>query len=333
VSQLCVHEHAQGPQSCGCRVLVKNCSKSAIAKKSGAVQYLRATPQQKRTMEEKAKHCCLYCQAPLFDLKSEVFFRSNFCWPDDIPDPPSDSEEEEASTEGFDICGDVCGNGHLTLGVYGNWWGVGFLDQKPIVGSGEMLKVLKTDLVEVLCEVFGAELHEVGDDSELKFRERLDAFSVSKRLRRLAGAIEEREVDDSRQGAGGDVQTEAQLREELKKIEQQLAISNDAEFNHIEESDSETDEETCADIQPEHRSAFWDVSRADVEIVKGLLEEVPDSERVIQQYIVDRKQSVSRTLVRIEELKALHRRRTLVQAALQKAKDQRKAEIEAAFAR
>jgi hypothetical protein len=43
VSELCVHEHAQGPQSCGCRGLVKNFSKSSIAKESGAVDYSRAT--------------------------------------------------------------------------------------------------------------------------------------------------------------------------------------------------------------------------------------------------------------------------------------------------
>jgi hypothetical protein len=227
-------------------------------------------------MEEEAKRRCLYCQAPLFVLKPEVFFRSNFRWPDDIFNTPSDFEEEE-STEGFDICGDVCGNGHLTLGVFGNWWGAGFLDQKPIVGSGEMLKVLKSDLVEVLCENLGPEK---GD--ELEFRERLDAFSVSKRLRCLAGGIEERVVDDSRQGVGGDMPTEAQLRKELKKIEQQLAISNDVGFDHIKESDSEIDEETCADIQLEHKSAFWDISRADVEVVKHVLKEAPVLERVIR---------------------------------------------------
>jgi hypothetical protein len=199
VSRLCKHERGLRAQSCACRGFVGDFARSAIAKKSGAIAYLQADPQEQQKMQEEAENLCSYCQAPLFELLEKSFFSNNFLLDRDILDEmSSDPEDIQRTLQGFDISGDVCGNGHLVLEVYRNWERVPFLDKKSVTGSGEELHVQISGLLDGVCEAFYPVVEE--DGAELLFRKSLDAFSVAKKLRGMAYMIEALDLLDKKEG-------------------------------------------------------------------------------------------------------------------------------------
>lgn len=59
VTQLCQHDDSWSLW-CACRGLIKNFRKSAIAKRSGALSYLRSGLQNRQRMQQKAKRLCIY---------------------------------------------------------------------------------------------------------------------------------------------------------------------------------------------------------------------------------------------------------------------------------
>jgi hypothetical protein len=330
VTQRCEHlSNDISPTSfsgwCTCRGLINNFGESAIAQRTGVSSYLSAGPEKKQKVQQEAKHRCMYCKAPLFELDKKLFRT------DSKPYSESDFEEEERGS--YSVSGSVCACGHLILHVhYENpHETTACLERRAMKGPRDELQIDKSDLVQVLCERFAPVAEEHGP--ELRFRESLDVFSASEKLRCLAERLEEGMLDEAEDGceesdapcmrAGHKGQLESkeqgQVHPEMEahEVERQQDIS----FSSILNSQSSWFGSPCSEILGKcEYYAFWDVIESDVEKVKGLFKEVPGSEGFVREYLGFRSESLSRIVHRIQRLHVLHeRRKGEIEVALEQA--------------
>jgi hypothetical protein len=301
VTQRCIHHSHHASAWCACRGLISNFEESALAERSGACSYLRAGPEEKQKVQQEAKHRCMYCKAPLFELDKQ-FFRTNseLDWGD------SDFEEEESMLR-YSVDGFVCVHGHLILQVLHEnpYETTACLEGRAMQGSGDGLEVDNSDLVQVLCERFATVTRK--DGPELRVRESLDVLSASGKLRCLAERLEEGMLDRAEDGCK---ESDALGRHDISS-------SSILDPESLSGSDS-----PLSEILGEcEYYAFWDVFESDVEAVKGLFEEVHGSERVFREYLGFRSESLSRTVQKIQRLHVLQgRRKAKIEMALEQAR-------------
>lgn len=363
VTSPCVHEHKWSehePRACAFRGIIQNFPGSAIAAETGARAFLEATREEQETMQEEAEDCCVYCQAPSFELSEEVFFENDYSYnhpeyPSSDDSDASEVDESEFGPHGFAVKGSVCGNGHLIMGGYGSRHSEIFLHEPVLEGSGEGLQLEQSELMDLLCETFSMKVEK--DGSELAFRKSIDPFSASPKLRRLAVRLgPDRMVAGP--GDGGDTDCLYKIGEKAQKIAEsspkckvlvELGLVNeristvierfkygvmsssesdsDSDLGHI--TDSESDWESEFDtIAASNYHSFWEVIAEVLRRVQGL---PAIGLPLVRSYLGFCNHSASYTLDRIETLESLEKRRILLEKEVVVARKERREEIEAAL--
>lgn len=216
----------------------------------------------------------------------------------------------------------------MALGVWDEEASYSCLDKEAIEDSGHGLEVETSHLVTVLCQHCGP--HQKEDEPELKFRESLDVFSASEKIRSLAARLEDGLLDNAedadvlRLEASGRGQSGSDVHEEvqLSDVEEgSRSISDSIGSNCDEDSDSRM-EELESVTEDDYELASWDVSDDDLKVVKGLFKKVPGSRAVVGQLLAFRMQSLASTVQRIQRLHVMN---------VRKKRRERKAEIENAL--
>lgn len=338
VSRVCEHPPEDEDEDLplgACRGLVQDFPTSKISKQSKATRYLKASPQEQQSMQESAKENCTFCSAPLFPLSGNTFFEDNLA-----PCEESEFEEffRESSPETFErVTGNVCGKGHLTFAInhYGDCLQI--LQNKPIMGTGEQLWVETFKVFKAMVEAFEGELD---SDTEIDFRKNLDAFTVSRKLRRLAAEIEY-EVSDEEDTLEelrplARLQTMPELINGVPEIARRTCklikdFEDGCEDSFESESEFESEEEEeFDDVRP-----FWEVPADEIDVVRDFLSTMSKDWVGILATYLGRKMLSARTLLstvrQLEQLnsigeQATHRlaemeahRKAVIEGALEEA--------------
>lgn len=353
VSEVCEHDGGSDELEVNhaCRGVIKDVAHSTIAEQAGAIRYFNASPRKQRKLRKRAKHRCAYCQAPLFRLREGVIFKT---------------EEEYFNclmidAKFYEVSGHVCGNGHLILGLRGYRKNTPFYCAEEVKASGEGLYFQTSELFKEVCCTFGPR---DGDGVvEVAFWKDLDAFDVSKKLKRLAHLNKD---DSSCEAQRKETRGAASLRKPRAMSELQwelhdlkLRISKVArdfedrceegsefsekegleDFNVDSESDLEARLEAGLDSEAGHQAdekyqyPFWEEAGwIYVGIVSVFVKDMPQARRIITSVLRNRDQKARTAFNAMQCLKRLMLRKVQVQSALDLLKRRRK-DIEAALER
>ncbi|GAQ81796.1 hypothetical protein KFL_000910160 [Klebsormidium nitens] len=282
VTPLCRHAWLDRDKKlavCACRGMVWDFPYSAIAKESGAIRYVEASPQEQQLMSSAAKCRCTYCGTPVFVLQEVVFFniqeKFRHWW---------QRVFDRCLPDWSDITGQVCGNGHLTFEVFGKRSKrAPFLSGKPMAGSGQGLVVETSGVIK---KVYKELMPEPLDFCELDVCRNLNPYTLSRKLTRLATEIRDFVWDECEDGEGmpeelgcvDNFNTMSDVIEWIPRLETRIneiiQIYNNSTAGIYKDSsdkdsfdrrsESAEDEEFCEELP------FWRVPWADLGVVKRL---------------------------------------------------------------
>ncbi|GAQ81788.1 hypothetical protein KFL_000910080 [Klebsormidium nitens] len=354
VTELCQHAWLDEDMRlavCACRGLVQNFPVSAIARESGASKYAEASFEEQQLMRGTANDPCTFCGAPVFELREDVFFdiqESFRSWWQKLFD--------RCIPDWFDVTGQVCGNGHLTFEVFGNWDEASFLDGTPMAGSGKGLQVETCELLQRVCEELDPKEH---DFCELTFWRDLNPYTLSQKLGRLANEIGMFVIDEEDEEGRELVcflrhlHTISDFVEVIPKLERRMDdlkqmyedsfqedyedSSEDSESSNEGDGANSADSESgsAADEEIKEEPPFWSVPFDDLEVVKSFQNEslALNAAQMVYTYLSNDKPNPSARMVVRTSKNMDHQLvlRTEAVRKLEEMKQERKAEIEAAL--
>lgn len=326
---------------CASRGIVQNFPNSAIAKQSAASRYADASLQEQQLMRETANNHCIYCGAPIFELRKDVFFNRH----------DSFHRLGRDLVPGFiprwdDVTGQVCGNGHLTFEVFGNRPRAPFLERTPMAGSGQGTVVETCQLKKRVCK----ELRLPRDDGitcELKFFQDLNPYTLSHQLKCLARAIKgfilDHEEDEELREEGGSAAAKLRTMSGLirriarteRRIEENYQIYEDSCKEDHKDTGSKdsrgTESDTAQDEGLEEELPFWSIPSDDLGVVKDFKNESSSAEYRVFTFLRDSKPSARIVVNTHRKLERFWAQKAEAERRLELMEQERKEEIEAAL--
>lgn len=333
VSRPCFHGDEVGnrhsTRTHACRGLVRNVAKSALAKRAGAREYLKAPPERQQRMRDLASDQCHYCQAPLYELESRVLAERDCNSSED-----TDSDEDP---EGFDFSGHMCGNRHIMLEILGNLGETPFLKAESLPDVREGLSVETSKIKRNLCSLMEPDPNAA---VERRLWKTLDAFSLFTKLKCLergyretgmkAEICEDTDEDCKEPLVQGEITDSSAGRQVIVELGKKLTDVEKQIVSTIEGFERDTEEELDSNVEADIGAGpFWEVPLEAFQCIKDLLFFVPQCKRILTRFLAeDCKRSAETVLDGVRKLRRLDSRKSHISDTLRALREKRGDELE-----